>query len=569
MEVIPCKLSPAVAELCVTELADVLSSDTAQMPGVLLLLPDGKLGPDALLRGARQHLAGLDPYLVLYLRHEGIGISAVRQRDDRACLCCRNYWLKDTLAYEAVDDRWRLNPDARHIVRRIVALKLDLFRSENMVAERGIEVDVMLHEGNVTGLENYSYPEAAGCLYCGSESSGSVDSDAAQYFLDRKFGLVGGFSMYADETTTAGEWPFMFVADGEAAGRRITACGKDAEREVAIAKTFSEYIERLALLTPVDPSTQASRRLGELFESREEYAAFGGTHEAEWARMHDLTVRCIEVPNRGALNGRVLPRQLFLPTDGEPRLFNVTSSGCAARYRLEDAVADAVWEVIERDAFLRAWHYADVEARVRSGKTSRFEQLLWERERLSLETYLLRSAAGHVFLAVARSEDPDDKLRFACGLGAGRAPEGALRAAVNELCQVVASLKARLGRREEMARAFALMSGGTPVEAVSDHALRYALTDPWTAYDFRVRTSISSDQWTDFFETRTQTRADRESALIDRDAFVLSVHNPVAESYGYKVVKVVIPPLLPFYIGEMNIPLSLRECRNPRPHPLA
>jgi hypothetical protein len=43
----------------------------------------------------------------------------------------------------------------------------------------------------------------------------------------------------------------------------------------------------------------------------------------------------------------------------------------------------------------------------------------------------------------------------------------------------------------------------------------------------------------------------------------------VAESYGYKVVKVVIPPLLPFYIGEMNIPLSLRECRNPRPHPLA
>jgi ribosomal protein S12 methylthiotransferase accessory factor len=394
------------------------------------------------------------------------------------------------------------------------------------------------------------------------------------------------------------------TADGELlpdGPARLVGSGSGPSPESALVAALGEAVERYSAACPPTPGklvVGCAAELGRLAVPPERFALFSpGQHEdgdVPYRRFTETTrvtwTAGFAVPDGEAA---LLPAQLVYLSDAygaEPvRIGSSTSNGLACHATLEEAILSALFELVERDAFMIVW----------SNRLS-LPLLSWDgdEELLSFEArYLAPTGLRHAAvdlspfwgvptaLGVVRSDEP---ATAALGVGARSAStvHEAVWKALDEACRVHAWASDLLARHPD--RTFA--TDFSDVRDFDDHVHFYADRARAEAAHFLD----ASEERRDVGEVEplagesvpalVRTITDRLHAH-GSSAYAVDVTAPDVEAAGLAVAKVVAPELCPLdadhrtrflggrrlYEAAFEVGLSSRVLEpadlNPYPHP--
>lgn len=316
------------------------------------------------------------------------------------------------------------------------------------------------------------------------------------------------------------------------------------------------------------------------------YAPYEDGTELTWIEGRSLVhEQAVWVPAIAAL-------MEFTVRSEDEFLFPITSNGLAAGPTLRDAVTAAIYEVLERDAFLISW-VNRLPARVLEPGThpdADVRELASAYRRRGVRLALYALPTDHpvsVVMGVAFQEGGFGGPAATVGLGASLQPAAAARQAVLEVGQVRPAFRERVRGRDGL-RVAELVEDPSRVETMEDHSLLYADPALKGAFDFLEGEQVSWDEL---------PRRDEEDAALDQlidhfaavgqDVVYVNLSSPDLEPLGLYAARALVPGFQPIWFGhreprlagprlyELPQRLGLRDAPsdpaalNPLPHPLA
>jgi ribosomal protein S12 methylthiotransferase accessory factor len=272
-------------------------------------------------------------------------------------------------------------------------------------------------------------------------------------------------------------------------------------------------------------------------------------------------------------------------------LFPVTSNGLAAGATLADAVLAALYEVLERDAFLIAWlgrlPGRQLEPLEHPDPDIRRLALAYRRRGVELALYELPTDhAVAVVAAVAFQAGGYGGPCATVGLGASLDLTAAGRAAALEVAQVRPGFRART-RTHDASRIAELVADPARTRTLHDHALLYA--DPSMRSAFRFLEG-ERGRWP---QPRPASTGDALAELLTslgsdgQDVLYFNLTPPDLEPLRVFTARAIVPGFQPIWFGrgerrlggrrlyELPHRLGLRDAPmdvaslNPLPHPVA
>ncbi|MFE3329202.1 TOMM precursor leader peptide-binding protein [Streptomyces sp. NPDC059176] len=247
----------------------------------------------------------------------------------------------------------------------------------------------------------------------------------------------------------------------------------------------------------------------------------------------------------------------------EHRFVQESSNGCASGGSLEEAVLGGLLEVLERDAFLLAWHGMQPLPEI-DPATSTDPHTRVMVERLALYGYRARFFDTRITFPVPVVTAVAERLdggpgRMCFGAGAALDPEAALAAALCEIATDAVQLLDRFHRDEAGYRAMA--ADVTRITGLHDHPLVYAVPEMGRHADFLLRrpappapSAVADLRW----ETADGAGPDVRDRLLATvhavtsagfDVVVVDQTAPEQRALGLSTVKVLVPGLLPLDFG--------------------
>lgn len=367
--------------------------------------------------------------------------------------------------------------------------------------------------------------------------------------------------------------------------------GAALERERAIVKALAETVERYCASYqprglrfgsyrdcpgPALPPAEFAIHSAEQYETPGfPISPFGPGTPVQWVEGSRLAdgERCWVPAPFVYLPYRRLP--------DEPRVWTPISTGLAAATGRDRALSSALREVVERDAFTLVWRH-----RVRTPELELDALEAPERELLEILRLagmrcrcrlLTQDIEIPVVLAVA---EPDDGEPPHCVLGAGTHGDvrTALRLALEETCLSLYGMNRMLAEREQ--RKEGAGEDGDGLATLAEQSQAYAL-DPRlkAAAPFLFGRAARSVSLAELDERFAATRDDSPGALVDalaewgRDAAAVDCTTCDVADIGFRVVRVVVPPLrpldhnhaLPHLGGRRRLPGDVNLAPHPFP----
>ncbi|MEV7416673.1 TOMM precursor leader peptide-binding protein [Streptomyces sp. NPDC089919] len=246
----------------------------------------------------------------------------------------------------------------------------------------------------------------------------------------------------------------------------------------------------------------------------------------------------------------------------EHRFVQESSNGCSSGGSLEEAALGGLMEVLERDAFLLAWHGRQPLPEIDLGDTAPDVRIMVER--MAMYGYRARffdtriTFPVPVVTAVAERFD-GGPARMCFGAGAAPEPAAALAAALCEIATDSVQLHQRFARDEAGYRAMA--ADFTKITSLHDHPLVYAVPEMARYADFLLRPAappapvrLADLHWARADDSGTDVRADLLAAVAavtgaGFDVVVVDQSAPEQRALGLHTVKVLVPGLLPLDFG--------------------
>lgn len=275
-------------------------------------------------------------------------------------------------------------------------------------------------------------------------------------------------------------------------------------------------------------------------------------------------------------------------------LCQATSNGLAAGSSLLNAILAAAGEIIERDAFMIAWHNELPCKRINplthpASDVKEFYNACLRRG-VELQLYKIPTDTPlHVFMGIGvqiKGNGPS----ITVGLGADFDAAKAARGALLEVGQVRPAFKQRLRLPKTQERLKQLLNDQKNVEDLEDHDLLYGVPDKLAAFDFLFKQPITDFNW----QTKEEKTPELQlQSLISfckaaNSNFIYFNLTPTdMQQIGLYTAKVIITDFQPIHFGYKNIrlggnrlfelpqQLGFRNRRvtvneiNSNPHPLA
>lgn len=270
-------------------------------------------------------------------------------------------------------------------------------------------------------------------------------------------------------------------------------------------------------------------------------------------------------------------------------LFPTTSNGLAAGKTLLDAVLGAIYEVIERDAFMISWLHQ------LPGKVYDATQHPDPEVRMLVESYARRGVkialislpTDHpvsVFAGLALQESWE--LRgpaVTVGLGAHLDPQEAARQAAIEVAQVRPALRRR-ARVNDNSRMEQLAADPMKVTSLEDHALIYAHKQHKNSFDFLFGKPAAWPQRREEAHDSTQASKNLINHFREKHQEICYVNltSPDMEEHELYTARAIIPGFQPIWFGRSERRLANQRISslpkklglaptqiNYMPHPIA
>jgi ribosomal protein S12 methylthiotransferase accessory factor len=347
--------------------------------------------------------------------------------------------------------------------------------------------------------------------------------------------------------------------DGGCGGKGLTLAG-------AVASALGEAVERYAAESWPPDGVLHSTRQGldapsldpaELVLYRPEqyaelpYAAYSDATTLGWVPARSLvTGSSVFVP------ALVVGSGYYSPRAAEEVICPVSSNGLATGPTLAAAVLWALYEVLERDAFLIAWMNRLPHQRVdpATHPDPDVRGLCHAYDRRGVELRLYRPASDqpcHVFLCLAVQQGGGGPAAVA-GLGADLDPARAATKAIIEAAQVRPGLRRRLRHPDSRARAEHLAEDPRRVRTIDDHALLYAHPDALVAVAFLESGREAPGDWA---PTAPADPAGQLRLLVDHfrarggDILYCNLTPPDMALLGLHTARVIVPGFQPLHFG--------------------
>ncbi len=353
--------------------------------------------------------------------------------------------------------------------------------------------------------------------------------------------------------------------------------GADPDPDIAYRKASAEAIERLAWNTPGTPQKACANDLPGALDP----SSFILYHPAQYRRPGFPFRQFSLMQSYGWTRATHCAdgRSAWIPADlvyarpslvaaghaVNPPLTYATTSGCAAGATQPEAVERALWELIERDAFMRHWLSQRpgaplAEPSLPANIQARLQRLRALPCQLSIQR--LDSDWAHVFIVWAR----DDTRHFTTlGAAAGADPQEALAHALAELESRV------LAWTEGHASA---ISHPAAVRSPADHFELYGVKRYYRRADALFQTHAPAIDWRDLAQPPLRgTLADRLAADGLTPVIVDITTPQCVLDHGTRslhVVKAFVPSLVPLSFGVGLEPLGMVDAVHRRakfPHP--
>ena len=272
-----------------------------------------------------------------------------------------------------------------------------------------------------------------------------------------------------------------------------------------------------------------------------------------------------------------LPTYLSFPAPLEERFCQVSSNGLAAGSDWEDAARRAVFELVERDAFLLTWFARRpgqrimLDGTVEPGVQEAIRQLQSQCS-ARIELYLLDVGLSLPVIACLGFGDGVDWPGATVALAAHSSPRVALRKAVLEHGSVGTSI-----RRAMTKRTHPVPVRPEDVHTLEDHALYYAPPSRAQAFDF-LRDGSERIPLEALMDSEAFSMADYAEKLLRSGVRVAiaDITSPDVALGPFRVVRAMGTHLQPIdfghrlrRLGNPRLQALLTDTPNPDPHPLA
>jgi ribosomal protein S12 methylthiotransferase accessory factor len=546
----------------------------------------------------------------------------------RRSLACEDFY-SEAMAYEDLLNRQRQPrlherpalPALAAYTGSLVALeavKLLLAVGSGTLAGKVHEFDALrFHSQTHTLLRVPNCPECGGKRHKAQPSPAEVLRDdtspgdilkAAESLVSPRCGVITDIEQVLKDPSEPSK-PYLFGArlanhrfvedrgaeDGICTGKGLTiaeaqasALGEAVEHYAAssIPTEHLLYASREALdapsLNPTDLVLYHPEQYAEL-----PYAPYSDTTTLGWVEGHSLlTGSALLVPAVGVFLG-------YLPPAPEEWICPPTSTGLAAGPTLAEAMLSALYEVLERDAFIITWMNRLPAERVAPATHPDPElvDLCHAYARRGVELRVYRLAVDHpchVFLCLAVQDGGDGWPAAVAGLGADLDPARAASKAILEAGQVRSPLHVQVRDPAMRARAERLLADPRLVATLHDHALLYTHPDARGAFAFLERSPEVVIDWS----TPNLSVTDRLQLLAEHfrtrrgDVLYYDLTSSDLVELGLRTVRVIVPGFQPLHFGReprlggsrlYELPRRLGisevsarpELLNSDPHPLA
>jgi ribosomal protein S12 methylthiotransferase accessory factor len=251
-----------------------------------------------------------------------------------------------------------------------------------------------------------------------------------------------------------------------------------------------------------------------------------------------------------------------------PRFLDDSSNGCGLGNSPQEAALHALFELLERDAFLLAWYArtplrrvaVPAEDDVTPHLVDRLDQLDYD-----LVFFDATTEVGlPVVVSLARQRSPESTLPYAY-FSAGAHPDpatalrsAALEAAVGVCCRIALAAENETGAADRLRR---MLADSTEVRGIEDHVDLHTLPEARSRYDFLDLTDEPQD-WRELWPelphpqpNLTQVLADLVTRLAAHGMETIVVDQTdrwTRDRLGLHAVKVIVPGTLPMTFGHAN-----------------
>lgn len=270
-----------------------------------------------------------------------------------------------------------------------------------------------------------------------------------------------------------------------------------------------------------------------------------------------------------------------------------SSNGLATGRSMSEAILSALYEVLERDAFLITWLNRLPARRIdhATHPNPRLRSLCRAMGRQGVDIQLLLLPADHschIFAAVGRRND-GALPAIAVGLGADVTAARSAQKAILEMAQNFAGLIASLRRPSTRRRMHELAEDPRRVASMEDHGLLYASHEAVGAFDFLLDRHVESFSWRrprQWSNARILRLLVREISALGSDVYYVNMTPVDLSQLGLACVRVIVPHFQPMHFGAngarlggrrlFDLPTRLGLGKDPRhlseissiPHPL-
>lgn len=393
-------------------------------------------------------------------------------------------------------------------------------------------------------------------------------------FCDTRLGIVSRVDRQGDVRRMACTWAFVPSPPNESAALGV---GRGFDHRQAERVAILEGLERYAGWEPrsrrtvvrgpydalarhaVDPGLVAQQDFTEASLPSGPLVRYHGGLELNWIWGHSF--RC---------NAPVLVPEVLgfyrLPPAGDRTPHNAfvfeTSSGCALGSCYEEAVLHALFELIERDAFLLAWYSraAVPEVETNSLASPQLRRLIaaMRAEECTVRVFDITTEFGiPVVWALATQQSRGNTITLSSA-GAHPDPETALLGALVEIASSLTEVaEAAVLKREAAGR---MLASPMAVRTMEDHALLYSTPEAHRRLAFLDTFRASGNGLATGFWARPSILehddlADDLRTLVARvlsscnDVWVVDQTSPELARSGLRAVRAIVPGMLPMTFG--------------------
>jgi ribosomal protein S12 methylthiotransferase accessory factor len=272
--------------------------------------------------------------------------------------------------------------------------------------------------------------------------------------------------------------------------------------------------------------------------------------------------RPLAIPEEFAYYGTRLSRGRV--HERESMLIYDLSNGCALGNCREEAILHALFELLERDAFLLTW-YARLQPKrlnLASAQDFRIHELTEQIRAKGYEPWVFNTTREFGIptvwaMAVSSCQKPE-RLNTVSAAGCHINPEQALFTALAEVSGMIDYGQAAYSVERE--KALTLLTHSEQVEKMHDHMLLYALPEAFDRLQFlfeQAEPAVEiSEAFPDYY-TRTPTdnlTQDLQQCIDsilaqDLDVLVFDQTTQEQQHWGVNTVRVLIPGILPMMFG--------------------